>query len=54
MTDEIPTSERLARALKGPLEVRNPRSPDGPRITAAWWCANCHHAILAKAEEATQ
>lgn len=40
--------------MEGPLEVRNPRDPDGPRIAVAWWCANCHHSIEAKAEEATK
>ncbi len=37
--------------MSGPLQVRNPRDPDGPKITAAWWCANCHHSIPGCAEE---
>jgi hypothetical protein len=34
--------------MSGPLQVRNPRDPDGPRIAVAWWCANCHHSIEPK------
>lgn len=54
-----PTDEKRCPTCKhpmmsGPLQVRNPRDPDGPRITAAWWCANCHHTIEAKAEEAAR
>jgi len=37
--------------MSGPLQVRNPRDPEGPKITAAWWCANCHHSIEERSAE---
>jgi hypothetical protein len=37
--------------MQGPLRVR--RTPDAEeRVTADWWCANCHHAIEPESEPA--
>lgn len=39
--------------MSGPLEARGSNRPEGsPKIIVAWWCANCHYAIVSNDEAA--